>query len=351
MNPRFPPDLSDGAVPDEHRPAGTAEISLGRSRALAGVVRLGVFAAMMLALAWSFDALADAGLRRITTSKFGAMNRAMSGAVNAAIVVNGSSRALVHYDPRVIQKATGRSAYNLGLNGVLSEVQLPVLKAYLKHNAAPTLVIQNLDAFSFKATSPGEVYDPPLYVPHLDDPDLYRGLLAIDPAVWKWKHIPLYGYTVEDTKFTWARGLLAFVGVQPSEDYFSGFNPRRLSWTGDFEAFRASLSTGISYPIDAKAVAALEQIVDVSQSAGADVVFVYSPEYVEAQSLVVNRREIFAAFEALARRRGVQFWDYSDSSLGAQRNLFYNSQHLNADGAALFSEQLAQRLATSLELH
>jgi hypothetical protein len=351
MNPRVAPELYDGAVHEEHRPAGTAEISLGRSRPLAGVLRLAVFAALMFVLAWSFDALADAGLRRITTSKFGAMNRAMSGTVNAAVVVNGSSRALVHYDPRVIEQATGQSAYNLGLNGVLTDVQLPVLKAYLRRNTGTKLVIQNLDAFSLKTTKPGEIYDPPLYVPYIDDPDLYRGLVAIDPAAWKWRYIPLYGYTVEDTRFTWARGLLAFVGMQPPEDYFSGFNPRRLSWTGDFEAFRASLSTGISYPIDAKALAALEQIVDVSQSAGADVVFVYSPEYVEAQSLVVNRGEIFAAFESLARRRGVRFWDYSDSPLGAQRNLFYNSQHLNADGAALFSEHLAQRLATSLELH
>ncbi|WP_162472873.1 hypothetical protein [Luteitalea pratensis] len=316
-----------------------------RPQPRAAVTRLAAFAGLMFALALGLDALADAGLRRITTSKFGSLNRVMSGAVNAAVVVNGSSRALVHYDPRVITRATGLSAYNLGMNGVLTDVQLPMLQAYLRHNTGTKLVIQNLDAFSLKATKPGEIYDPPLYMPYLDDPDLYHGLSAIDPAVWKWRHIPLYGYTVEDTRFTWARGLLAFAGVQPPEDYVDGFNPRRLSWTGDFEAFRASLSTGLSYPTDAKAMAALEQIVDVSQAAGAKVVLVYSPEYAEAQSLVVNRREIFAAFEALARRRGVELWDYSDSPLGMQRNLFYNSQHLNADGAALFSEQLAQRLA------
>jgi hypothetical protein len=78
------------------------------------------------------------------------------------------------------------------------------------------------------------------------------------------------------------------------------------------------LSNDISYPIDAAAVAKLEEIVDVSQRAGADVLFIYSPEYIEAQALVVNRREIFAAFQSLAQRRGVRFWDYSDSPLSAQ---------------------------------
>ena len=248
-------------------------------------------------------------------------------------------------DPRIIEQATGLSTYNLGMNGVLTDVQLPVLKAYLRRNTGTRLVIQNLDAFSLKSTAVGEIYEPATYVPYLGEPELYRGLLAIDPAVWKWKHIPLYGYTVEDTRFTWARGLLALVGVQPAEDYVRGFNPRRLAWTGAFEAFRSSVGDGISYPIDPKAVANLEAVIDVAQGAGADVLFVYSPEFFEAQSLVANRRAIFAVFTSLASRRGVQFWDYSDSSIGRQQSLFYNSQHLNAEGAAQFSEQLAKRLA------
>jgi len=347
MKPQVVQDAYEGAVPRERHQVGASGLSLRRSRPLVGVFRLAVFAALMFSLASAFDALADAGLRRITTSKFGSLNRAMSGKVNAAIVVNGSSRALVHYDPRIIEDATGQSAYNLGMNGVLTDIQLPVLKAYLRHNSGTKLVIQNLDAFSLKATGPGEIYDVPLYVPYLDDPELYRGLLAIDPAVWKWRHIPLYGYTVEDTRFTWTRGLLAFVGVQPPEDYIKGFNPRHLSWTGDFEAFRASVGRGITYTVQAKAAADLEALIDATRSTGAEILFVYSPEYFEAQGLVLNRAEILAAFAALAARRGVEFWDYSGSSISRDRRLFYNSQHLNADGAALFSEELSRRLASS----
>ena len=37
-------------------------------------------------------------------------------------------------------------------------------------------------------------------------------------------------------------------------------------------------------------------------------------------------------------------WDYSDWKYNNDRDLFYNSQHLNATGAALFSEDLASRL-------
>jgi hypothetical protein len=343
--------------------SGTARHALDRSASahdavvntrigpIAALARLVLFTCLMVALAYGLHSVASAGLRTITTSKFGSMNRVMAGAVNASIVINGSSRALVHYDPRVIERATARSTYNLGMNGVLTDVQLSVLKAYLRRNKGTRLVIQNLDAFSLKSTAAGEIYEPPTYVPYLDEPELYTGLLAIDPAVRKWKHIPLYGYTVEDTRFTWMRGLLALVGVQPAEDYVRGFNPRRLAWTGDFEAFRSSVGSGVRYPIDSRAVAALEAVVDAARGAGADVLFVYSPEFIEAQSLVVNRREVFAAFEALASRRGVQFWDYSGSAIGRQRSMFYNSQHLNADGAAAFSSELARRLASSALIH
>jgi hypothetical protein len=302
-----------------------------------------------VAVAYMLDAAITHGLRNIRTSKFGSFNRVVSGQVNAEIIINGSSRALTHYDPRIIERITGRSAYNLGMNGTQTDVHAAVLKTYLSRNTKPRIVIQNLESFTFEPTQPGELYDPGTYVPYLAEDPLYKSLLAIDRNVWKWKHIPLYGYAVEDLKFTWAWGVLAWFGIQARENYFQGFTPRHTPWTGEFERFKASVGEdGVRNRIDPRGVQALREIIQICREAGIQLILVYSPVYYEMQLLERNRPEIIAVFERLSGEFKLPFWDYSNHPICLHRENFYNSQHLNAKGAAVFSEHVAQRIAIDL---
>lgn len=321
---------------------GRMDLPVGRLRR--GAIRLFLFFLFLGLVVFGVDLTISYGLRKITTSRFGAINAWMSGNVNTQVIINGSSRALVHYDPRIISRETGLSAYNLGANGVQIDVQAGILDAYLARNKAPTVILQNLEVFSFEATKRGEIYDPGLYIPHLDSPRLYNALLEIDPEVWKWRYIPLYGYAVADMRFTWSRGIARLFGIQGKQDYFDGFNPRFKDWTQDFENFRKGTASGTEYRIDSKGAAALERCLELARSSGAVMILVYSPEYIEMQRLELNRAEIFRHFRELAEKYGVEFWDYSDSPLCRDRIYFYNSQHLNATGAQIFSEDIARRL-------
>ena len=76
---------------------------------------------------------------------------------------------------------------------------------------------------------------------------------------------------------------------------------------------------------------------------------VYSPEYLDAQELTRNRAELFTLFRHLAAENGVELWDFSAADLCRRQELFYNSQHLNADGAQTFSGVLALQLKEYLE--
>jgi hypothetical protein len=87
-------------------------------------------------------------------------------------------------------------------------------------------VIQNLDLFSFETTKKGELYDPGYYMPYIGDKNLYEFIGRLEPNAWKWKYIPLYGYAVEDMRFTWGWGLLGCFVIQGREDY-QGFVPAR----------------------------------------------------------------------------------------------------------------------------
>lgn len=334
---------SSKADTTEHRP---------KVRTQTGVMRMLLFFGCIALVAYAIHGTISSGLRRISTSKFGVINKWMGGNADSEVIINGSSRALVHYDPRIIVAETGLTAYNIGMNGIQIDVQAGILDAYLARNKAPKIILQNLEAFSFECTKPGEIYDPGIYIPYLSSSDeLYKALHGIDPQVWKWRNIPLYGYVVPDLRFTWALGVLRWLGVQGGQDYFDGFNPRHAQWTQDFDSFRQSMPHGVTYRIEPKGLAALEHCIQSAQSRGATIILVFAPEFHEMQMLERNREEIFGHFRDLAKKYRVEFWDFSDSPLCRDQTFFYNSQHLNAMGAALFSQEVGRRLRSFLERH
>jgi hypothetical protein len=310
------------------------------------VKRIACFCSTILALILIMNTVITSGLRRIRTSAFGTVNRVMKGDVNADIVITGSSRALVQYDPRTIASVTGHSAFNLGRNGSQTDMQVAFFKAYLEHNSKPKIVLHNLDAFTFVTTR--EVFDPAQYMPYIDDPALYNELSKINPDTWKSRYLPLYGYVVEDMNFAWITGLGGFLGWNPPEDYFLGFNPRHRSWGSDFQKFKASNPHGVSFGIESAGIRDLEDMIQTCRQNQVQLILVYSPEYSEMQAITNDRAQVFGLFHQLAERYHVPLWDYSNWEFGGNRDFFYNSQHLNATGAAYFSGDIANRLKNYL---
>src|ERR1700679_2532475 len=96
--------------------------------------------------------------------------------------------------------------------------------------------------------------------------------------------------------FSWVLGIKAFLGRSPTEDYFSGFSPRDKKWTDDFQKFKTANPNGVSFAIEPAGVRVLEQLIQLCQENGIQLVFVYSPEYSEMQSMTNNRAEIFSQF-------------------------------------------------------
>ena len=238
-------------------------------------------------------------------------------------------------------------SFNIGRNGSQTDMQLAVLKAYLRHNQKPEMIIHNLDSFSFVTTK--EVYDPAQYLPYLNEPDIYRALHEIDPDVWwKSKYLPLYGYVVEDMRFNWLAGVKGLFGWSPAQDFFQGYNPRWGQWAEEFASFKAANTQGVTFAIDPAGVRLIEELIDLCKQNGIRLMLVYSPEYREMQPLTKNRAEIFARFRELADRNGIPFWDFSNWEYSDRTEFFRNSQHLNAEGAEKFSTDLAARLATAL---
>jgi hypothetical protein len=301
---------------------------------------------VLVAVLFGTDALVNAGLRRIDTSAFGVFNRITRGGIDADIVISGSSRALNHFDPRIIERRTGRTAMNIGMNGSQTDMQVAVFRTYLAHNRRPSLLVQNLDSFTFVTSHKG-LYFPAQYMPYLHEPALYDTLVSIEPDMWKVRRLPLYGYAVHDMSFTWWLGLRGLAGWNPPEDRYLGFQPRYAGWSGEFADFKGHQQRGVAFDIEPQGVKDFEALLDLCRAQGIPVLLAYSPVYIEMQALETNRDAIFERFRTIAARYDVPLWDYSSSPLSQSHDNFVNSQHLNASGAARFSQTFAEDLAAS----
>jgi hypothetical protein len=340
------PPSSSGFQPlnssEPHAPGSVSAPTSTRASEFTAARRIAVFFIFLILTIFGFHHLIQFGMRRIETGSYGVTNRIVSGQINAEIIITGSSRALTHYDSRIIQNVTGRSTFNIGVNGSQTDMQLAVLETYLQHNVPPKLVIHNLDSFTFVTTK--EIYDPAQYLPYLDQAPIYEAVAKITPHAWKWRWFPLYGYAVEDMRFTWTLGLRRVMGIHPPETQFNGFQPRDTAWTGDFEEFRRNHPRGVQFPIEAQGVRDLQGIAETCRDAGVPLLLVYSPVYAEMQALESNRAEIFRQFAGISEQYELEFWDFSLSEVAKSKINFYNSQHLNRNGAHAFSTELAARL-------
>jgi len=339
-----PLDLAEQPVADrEAKPVRRSMVSARTG--LGACLRIATFFLLAAGVLAMTHFLVNTGLRRIDTSTFGVSNQIVSGEVNADILITGSSRALTHYDSRIIQAQTGEATFNIGLNGSQTDMQVALLKTYLQHNKRPALLIHNLDLFSFQVTH-GGVYEPGQYLPYVHETPLYEALVRINPEFWKCKYLPLYGYAVEDMRLTWTVGLRGLFGWSPPEDRHLGFMPRDTAWTGEFDQFKRAHPQGLKFDVEPFGVGEINELLELCQRERIRVLLVYSPEYSEMQKLENNRDEIFNLFREIARRHQATFWDYSRSPICSEKELFYNSQHLNAEGAELFSNDLAARISS-----
>ena len=308
-----------------------------------GLLRICLFFCIGVIAAYTANEFIERALKRVNSGEIGVWNQIVRGEINAEILISGSSRGLAHFDSRIFQQELGKETYNISLNASRADLQLARLKTYLAHNKKPEILIQSLDIHSLAITR--EIYDPGQFMSFLDEAPLYEALRDLEPATWKWKHVPLYGYAVEDLRYSWLYGSVeAFLGRSADSRRKKGFDPRYRKWTGEFEAFRKANPNGVIIDFEPHGVEVMGELAELCDSEGIRLILVFSPEYFEMVLLAVNRVEIFEAFNILARESDLLFINYSEHEMSKDQTNFYNSQHLNASGAKAFSLDLAMKL-------
>jgi hypothetical protein len=122
-----------------------------------------------------------------------------------------------------------------------------------------------------------------------------------------------------------------------------GFRAQNKKWSDDFEKAKRT-SEFYEASLHSESIFLFERFIEECQDKGIQLIFVYSPEFIEGQEYTKNRKDIIDIFIKYSKKYNITYLDYSKDSISYEKRYFYNATHLNADGALIFSEQFANDL-------
>ena len=268
-------------------------------------------------------------------------NEIYQGKVNRDILIYGSSRAWVHFDPKIIQDSLRMSTYNLGIDGHNFWLQYFRHKALIKNNVKPKVIILSVGIFTLNRRS--DLYNMNQFLPYIYYEDVYHYTSV-------YKGFTIFDYILPLYRYIGKRDVLrqAFYynkGRQSKQENYriDGFRGMNREWNHDLENAKQKLAS-FTLNMHEPSIKLMELFFEECNDLGIEVVMVYSPEYIEGQYFVENRSEIMETFSNLSETYNFHFLDYSNDEISKDKILFYNSMHLNAIGAERFTTKFVSDL-------
>ena len=273
--------------------------------------------------------------------------------IDADISIYGSSTAWQHLNPKVIEDTFNIPCYNFGMGASNFFWQYLRHREYLKFNNPPKLIILSVDINTYQKR---ETYQNANFRPYmLWNFRVYKNLrLQNKMANGVEFLIPMVRYidfnkknifkslSNINNKKTYSETFDKVFKIQKSGAFrYQGYRGINSEWTNDLEKAKDRFQH-YKIKVDTTLIRLLEDFICEVNKKNINLIFVYAPTYYEGQSFVENRSEIVSAFERLSREHNIPFFDYSNSSICHEKDLFYNALHLNNKGAVIFTKKLVK---------
>ncbi|HLN53761.1 MAG TPA: hypothetical protein VK212_08630 [Lentimicrobium sp.] len=296
-----------------------------------------IFVLPLLIMMFIADRFLSYYLRHSNQNEYSVWNDLYHGNINTDIAIYGSSRAMVHLNPRIFKDSLNLNAYNLGLNGHNFWLQYYRHKELLAHNKAPDVIIHSVDMFTLVKRK--DLFQMEQFLPYmLYNRDLEKWIGSYQGFTHYDFNIPLIRFYGQYKAIT--KAFQTALKETPSNDSlkYKGFMSKNLIWNDDLVKARKRFPD-FRIQIDKASVELFDKYLMECKQSGIHVILVYSPEYIEGQNFVKNRNEIISMFSVFAAKYNIPFLDYSNDSISFNKSYFYNASHLNGKGAAIFTSK------------
>jgi len=306
------------------------------------IFRLVVFLIPVLAFMFTLDFMITKGLKRTHATDFNEWNAIFNRNIRADMIINGNSRATVHYSPAILDSILHVNSYNIGLTGQMIIIQLCRIQTCLKYCPKPEIIIQDVDKYTLSKET--DLHNPVIFLPYLSEPSIREATLKHKGLTWQDYNLPLVRYQGYNN---WIRhGLREYFNDDPKPDVkrYKGYSGQEKKWDGKWDQFMKTNPEGIRIAVDRESCQMFEAFIKQCKKEGIRLILVHSPELYESRKYFHNRDSIISVFKQWALRYKLNFLDYSEDTICRQRKYFYNALHLNKEGAELFSGKLARDL-------
>lgn len=302
------------------------------------IIKTGTLFAILLVLNAGLDFGVSSILNKSKVPPYVGWNDIIHDSLDADLLIMGSSRALVQYNPAILDSILHLNSYNLGMDGRSLNSQIPKYNVYRKNQSKPKTIIVNIDYFSALNYKIG--YDHHQFFPYIFNSDIQRILLEIEPFSWAELHVPIYRYTTYCGLYYLMHTTTGFF-----DQHYKGFEPKNILWDGsEYEKIKC-----YHCEIDGRTMSMFEDFLSQAQAEDIKVLFCYAPIYFGLTEKVDNLEEMYSVFSDYSQRYDIPILDYNFSVISRDTTYFYNASHLNKLGADLFTTQLAKDI-DSLQL-
>lgn len=265
-------------------------------------------------------------------------NDIYNGEINANIAIYGSSRAWVHINPTILEDSLNTKAYNFGMDGQNFWLQYLRNIEYLKYNKPPKVIILSVDVFSLAKGK--NLYQLNQFLPYmLWNNNIKRFTSSYNGFSFEDYYLPLIRY------YGSLRGSNSVIKSFSNDSLYrnKGYRGMEKKWNNDFKKAKLN-KKHISINIDLNTISLFNQFLLECKTNKITVILTYTPEYIEGQNYVKNRKEIIKIYNNFSNKYNLLFLDYSDDNLCLQKKYFYNALHLNKKGSEIFTSKLAHDL-------
>jgi hypothetical protein len=253
---------------------------------------------------------------------------------NAGIVCIGSSRIHRHCNPEIIFGITHLSTEIIAEPGAKIDVFIKLYDDYLKLNKRPKILVVGIDLTGLDSMiflpSPEQFFPPINSSDYISDMSEFN-FIKYHKALGYFYFKELYMDILEDPIL---------------EQHTNGFLVRDEKWNNSLENFIGKYPHGYTFQVFPPTLEKIFQFMEREKKAGVQCVGLIAPEYYEVWQYENNRSVVCGQINKYAEKTGIPVWNFSDSSYKPcfNKELFYNSQHLNKEGSTIFSRDLSDSI-------
>ena len=294
-------------------------------------------------IAYFLQNLADEGLLKSDIKMFLHWDSILQGKINRELLILGSSRGVVSYDPDIFSNNTGLSSFNLSFDAASYNLQQIKFKAYLEKNSFPFIIVQNVDISHFSKSE--LIPQKEQFIPFISNDLLRYELTRVEKGYKDNYYIPLAKYNRNQALLI--KGLFNFfTRGEETEINIQGFRPVSKKFIEDVHnltRLKILENDSLGFNNYLKGLEALEKQLTDKIPSNTLVFLVWAPEHIERLKFapqVRNKVENYL-IDLDNKFSNVFFLNYSKDSVFQNGNLFYDTFHLNKKGATIFSEKVS----------